>query len=377
MGHGFNSKEEVYHALAERLNKNPVGVPVNEELMEILHRLYTESEALVGSKFPLLPMPLAKIAGLTGFEGQELQEILEGMANKGLLLDLQRRDSTYYMLAPMVVGFFEYTFMRIRDNVDMKELAHLFESYFKSPEVREEFFSADTQMFRALAYENLIPSLVETEVLEYERASEIIRQSKGGALSMCSCRHKASHLGKACGAPLEVCTSFGDAANWLVRRGMGQPATVDELLRVLDKTEKLGLVHLGDNVLNKPAYICHCCGCCCMVLRSISESGKKSIHPSNFIPVLEVESCSSCGICAESCHIRAISMNNEENDEKGEGDLEMFPSLNLEICIGCGVCASVCPTQALTMSRRSVLYLPPENKREQFTCIAREKGRGK
>jgi len=372
MGHAFNAKEEVYRALAERLNKNPVGVPINEGLMEILHRLYTESEALVGSKFPLLPMPFDKIAGLTGLAGQELQGILESMANKGLLLDLQRRDSIYYMLSPMVVGFFEYTFMRVRDSVDMKALAELFESYFQRAEVRDEFFSADTQMFRALAYESLIPSLVETEVLEYERASEIIRQSNGGALSMCSCRHKAGHLGKACNAPLDVCTSFGDAANWLVRRGMGKPATVDELLRVLDQTEKLGLVHLGDNVLNKPAYICHCCGCCCLVLRSISESGKKSIHPSNFLPVLDQNNCIGCGICAESCHIHAITM---VADEKGMWDTEV-PSLNQEPCIGCGVCASVCPTHALTMSRRSVLHIPPANKREQFTRISKEKGRG-
>ena len=208
--------------MAERLNRNPIGVPINEGLMEILHRLYTETEALVGSRFPLLPMPVEKIANLTGLGHSELQTVLESMADKGLLLDLKRRDSTYYMLAPMVVGFFEYTFMRVRDTVDMKALAGLFESYFQRDEVRDEFFNAETKMFRALTYESLIPALVETEVLDYERASAIIREAKGGALSLCSCRHKASHLGKECSAPLEVCTSFGDAAEWLVRRGMGK-----------------------------------------------------------------------------------------------------------------------------------------------------------
>ncbi|TYO94433.1 4Fe-4S dicluster domain-containing protein [Desulfallas thermosapovorans] len=369
MGHLINAKEEVYRALAERLNKNPVGVPVNELLMEILYRLFTESEAQLGGKFPLLPMPADKIAGITGMNETELVQMLNGMADKGLVLDLPRRDTTYYMLAPMVVGFFEYTFMRVREDIDMKELADLFERYFQSPGVREEFFGGDTKMFKTLVYENLIPAAVETEVLDYEKASEIIRAAGGGALGMCSCRHKASHLGKACDAPVEdVCTSLGGAARWLVSRGLARAATVDELLRVLDKTEKLGLVHLGDNVLNKPAYICHCCGCCCGVLRTINESGLQAVHPSNFIPAVDTGSCTGCGMCVENCHIKAIEL-------VIDGDGSEVSSIKQDRCIGCGACVSACPTGALSMTRRSVLHVPPASKGEQFARIARERGR--
>ncbi|MHB8158310.1 MAG: (Fe-S)-binding protein, partial [Desulfocucumaceae bacterium] len=72
MGHLINAKDEVYRILAERLHKNPVGAPLNETLMDILHRLYTETEALVGSKFPLLPMTLEQIVDLTGIKAAEL-----------------------------------------------------------------------------------------------------------------------------------------------------------------------------------------------------------------------------------------------------------------------------------------------------------------
>ncbi|AEG16241.1 4Fe-4S ferredoxin iron-sulfur binding domain-containing protein [Desulfofundulus kuznetsovii DSM 6115] len=368
VGHLVNAKEEVYRALAERLNRNPVGAPVNEYLMEILHRLYTVTEAEVGASFPLLPVPIEKIAEATGMKKSELKETLEKMADKGLVLDLPRRDGTYYMLAPMIVGFFEYTFMRVRDGVNMKELAELFEKYFQSDGVREEIFGGDTKMFQALVYESLIPAVVETEVLSYERASEIIRQSGGGALGMCSCRHKAAHLGTACDAPVDdVCVSLGNAGRWLVHRGMAKPASVDDLLRVLDRTEKLGLVHLGDNVLNKPAYICHCCGCCCGVLRAINESGIRAVHPSNFLPKVEEDNCVGCGTCTESCHINAISL----AEKKGA----RIAVVDEGLCIGCGVCASACPTGALGMSRRSKLHVPPADKREQFARIAREKGR--
>lgn len=368
VGHLVSAKEEVYRALAERLNRNPVGAPVNPTLMEILYRLYTETEAMVGSKFPLLPVPLEQLVDATGMKREELEPILDHMANKGLVIDIPRRDSTYYMLAPMVIGFFEYTFMRVREDLDMKELAELFEQYFLSPGIRQELGGGETKMFHTLVYESLIPAALETEVLDYERASAIIRQSGGGALSLCSCRHKASHLGKACRAPVEVCTALGSAGQWVARRGLGRPATVDELLRVLDQTEKLGLVHLGDNVLKHPAYICHCCGCCCQALRAIREAGETFAHPSNFIPTLDPNLCEGCGTCADSCHINAISM------EDGENGAEV-PHINREVCLGCGVCAASCPNQALTMSRRQILHVPPQNKKEQMFRIAIEKGR--
>jgi len=368
LGHIINAKEEIYFALAERLSKTPEGAPINEHLMEILHRLYTENEALVGSKFSSIPMPLSKISSLSGIEESELKVILDGMSDKGLVLDIPRKDTFYYMLAPMLVGFFEYTFMRTGDNVNLKELAELFETYFHSPGVMKEIAGMDTKVMRTLIYENVIPLAVETEVLDYEKATAIIRQSGGGAISICACRHEASHLGTACDAPTEVCMSLGGAAEWIIRKGLGKPASVDDLLKVLKQTQELGLVHLCDNVLNKPTYICNCCGCCCKVLRGINEQQVFATHPSNFMPLLELDSCIGCGICAEKCQIHAITM----SDRKGGGEI---PVLNSEVCIGCGACSAACPSQSLTMSRRAVLSVPPENIREKFKRMALEKGR--
>ena len=368
MGHIINAKEEIYHLLAERLSKTPEGAPINEDLMAILHRLYTESEALVGSKFSSIPMTLHKIAKITGIEEIELKVILDGMAEKGLVLDIPRKDSFYYMLAPMLVGFFEYTFMRTGDHASLKELAELFEAYFHSPGVMKEIAGFDTKIMRTLIYESIIPLAVETEVLDYEKASEVIRQSGGGAITMCACRHEASHLGKACDAPVDVCMSLGGAADWLIRKGLGKAATVDDLLEVLERTQKLGLVHLCDNVMNQPTYICNCCGCCCKVLRAINEQQVFATHPSNFIPSIELESCISCGICADKCQIHAITMTEQPKGME-------VPILNDASCIGCGACSASCPTGSLSMSRRSTLSVPPENGRDKSKRMAKEKGR--
>lgn len=372
MGHGANAKEAAYMLLAERLNRNPIGNPINEHLMEILHHLYTESEAMVGGNFPMAPMKLEQLAGSTGIEKDELERTLQSMIHKGLILNIPTPDGTIYMLSPMMVGFFEFTFQRVNkpDFVEMNKLAEQFDRYFNNPEVRKEMFGGNTKQFRTLVYENVIPHAVQTEVMTYEKASEVIRQAGYGAIALCTCRHKASHLGKECeiDAPMDVCTSLGNIARMSVAKGWAREATVDELLEVLDRTHKLGLVHLCDNVLNEPAFICHCCSCCCEVLGTIKEFGISAAHPSNFIPALDPDSCVGCGICEKKCPVDAIKMTDAENGSD-------IPEANKQTCLGCGVCASACPTGALTMTQRTDLHVPPENKLEQRKRIARERGK--
>jgi len=365
MGHLINGKEEVYQALAERLSRLPVGAVINETLMEILRRLYTETEADLSSSIPLKPVSYEKIKDISGMRDQELKPLLEQMASKGLVVDIPRKETVYFMLSPMVVGFFEYTFMRA-GALGNRELAELFDRYFQEKGVAEEIFGSETKLFKAFVYERLIPEIVHTEVMSYEKAAETVRRLGGGSLSMCACRHKASHLGKACRMPAEeICTSLGRPSQWLVRRGFARFASADELLRNLERSESLGLVLLVDNVLNEPAYICHCCGCCCGPLRSIREHKVISVHPSNFIPVLDLDLCISCAACAQSCHIDAISMTG----------LSGAPDVNEEICIGCGVCANFCPSGALRMAQRKTIHIPPENKMAQFISIALERRR--
>jgi len=372
MGHGANAKEAVYMLLAERLNKNPVGTPVNEALMEILHRLYTESEAMVGSKFSATPLPLEQIAGITGMQEDELQKTLGSMVHKGLVLGLPTPNGMVYMLSPMVIGFFEFTFLRMDqpDFVNIKEMAELFDKYLNNSEVRNELYGSDPSLFRSLVYEKVIPLAVQTEVLMYEKASEIIRQAGYWAIGLCTCRHKASHRGKTCEAnmPIESETLLGDMARLAVHLGWARETTMDEMLKLLEQAEKLGVVHVVDNVLNQPAFICNCCSCCCELIETIKKFGISSTQPSNFIPVLDMDSCVGCGICAKKCPIDAIAMR-----ETGSG--AEVPEVNEQICLGCGICASKCPQDSLTMSRRTVLYVPPENSMDLQMRIAKAGGK--
>jgi len=364
LGHLAGGKEEAYQALAERLSRFPVGVVINDTLMSILKLLYEENEAAVGSKFPLKPRPLAEIADLAGMNQEKASALLNNMAEKGLVVDIPRKGTTYYMLSPVVVGFFEYSLMRA-DGVNIRELSSLYEQYFKDKSVVEEIFGADTRMFRALIYEKYIPELVQTEVLDYEKAEAVIRDSGGGGLSLCACRHKNYHLGKPCKYPMEdICTSLGRPAEWLLRHGFARQASVDELLQNLERSHRLGLVITCDNVIDEPAYLCHCCGCCCGPLQAIKEHRVCAVQPSNFLPEIDPDACLGCDSCVDACHLDAL---------KASPAAE--PVLKKELCVGCGVCASVCPSGALQMARLEDSYTPPQNKMAQLINIAIERNR--
>ncbi|WP_366923573.1 4Fe-4S binding protein [Metallumcola ferriviriculae] len=367
VGHMTIAKQKVYQSLAERLDKNPVGAVINETLFKILYIMYSGEEAEIGSKFPLRPAPLDVIAKATGVPEQQLVKHLDNMANKGLVIDVPRKGQVYYMLSPLVIGFFEYTFMRVTDELPMKDLAVLFNQYHHDKGVPEKFFGADTKLFQTLAYQGLMPDDVKTEVLSYEKAEEIIRDSGGGSLTMCYCRHQALHLGTNCDAPIDdICMSLGGAAQWLIARGFAKPATTDEMLRALEKAEQHGLVHLGDNVQNNPAYICNCCGCCCGVLSSINQHDIDAVHSSNFVPAITKDECKGCGVCAKRCQIDAIKIVEEIAGDKTSAKAV----IDEERCIGCGVCIKGCKQEAIHLRQRDVLYVPPKDKKEQMMRIA-------
>ena len=44
-----------------------------------------------------------------------------------------------------------------------------------------------------------------------------------------------------------------------------------EALAILEQSEEVGLVHTVSNVMEGVGYVCNCCGCCCGILRGITE----------------------------------------------------------------------------------------------------------
>ena len=129
MGH-LGQKEDILRALQERLDKNPIGAPPHEALFGVLEILFTEKEAYVGSRFPLLPSPFEVVEkAVAPIKGDELRAILKSMSEKGLIIDHERDGKEYFALSMVMIGFFEFTFMRTSEALPMKKLAELMHEY--------------------------------------------------------------------------------------------------------------------------------------------------------------------------------------------------------------------------------------------------------
>jgi Pyruvate/2-oxoacid:ferredoxin oxidoreductase delta subunit len=380
MGHLGSLKAE-YQALVDRLEAGQIGLPepqaetarvARKELLEIL---FTPEEAEIASRIPVMPARFEEIVRRTGIPPTELGPKLDKMAERGLVVDLVHPDSgeVRWVLAPPVVGFFEFSLMRINEALPQKRLAQAFEAYFHGNEsFAREVFGHDTVIGRALVHETAIDDDLP-EVLSHERATALVQEAKDHSVSLCFCRHKAEHIGKKCDTPQEVCLSLGGGARFVARRGLGRRIERSEALEILAQARENDLVHIADNVRNDPTWICSCCACCCEQLAAINEYDLQAVTPSAFQPRHDTEACKGCSRCARHCPIGAITMRGVRVPSRRRNDLR--PAIDLDRCIGCGICGDECRNHAMSMVRREKQPYVPQNAIERSLRMALERGR--
>ncbi len=367
MGH-LIGKREVLRDLQRRLDKNPVGAPPHPSLEELLGILFTDEEARIGSRFPMMPSTFEEVERAVDLKGEALREVLEALCRKGLVIDLERDGTVYYVLSMLMIGFFEFTLMRVDEGLPARKVAELMHEYRTASDFYRDFFGSKTPRTRALVYEQAV-SAVRSEVVPYDLATEIIRKAGRGGLGRCYCRHEAEHMGTRCSAPIDdICMSLGRASDYMVRRGFARRASQDELLSILAAAEDMGLVHISDNVQQEHAFICNCCGCCCGLLAGINKFDlPHALATSHFLAVCDEAGCTGCGVCAERCQVNAIEL----ADVQGR----TVARVKEERCLGCGVCAAACPEGAIGMKQRRRVVLPPRGLEDLMKCLVKEKNR--
>ncbi|MGZ5384740.1 MAG: 4Fe-4S ferredoxin, partial [Acidimicrobiia bacterium] len=119
-----------YRLLQERLDRNVTGAPASEAMMRVLRLLFTPEEAHIARSLPQL-ISLPKLARKLDVDPDELGERITSMAERGLVLDFEREGIRYVVATPVVIGFFEFTFMRPRPGAPMEEYAEAFGALFE------------------------------------------------------------------------------------------------------------------------------------------------------------------------------------------------------------------------------------------------------
>ena len=361
--------EVAYRLLQQRLDRNVTGAPDSETFRKILRLLFTPAQAQIARHISQF-ISLDALARRTGVEQEELDALITEMAAKGLVLDLEQDGRRYASLAPVVIGFYEFTFMRTRDDAPMETLAELFEQYFDEGALPHAVFRMNTQIGRSLVREESLPDELPTEVLDWERATSIVRSAHSVAVSLCPCRHHARLVGRGCDKPLRTCLSFDGAADALVRAGIAEAITNDDGLQVLAESKAAGLAQTADNVQHGITYMCNCCGCCCGMMRSMKRFGiTNGIVSSNWLAVVDHSVCRGCGKCVQACPVDAVHLEPTE----GRGPRRNWAVIDADKCLGCGVCYEVCRWGARSMVPREHRSFTPETTFDRVVAMAIER----
>jgi NAD-dependent dihydropyrimidine dehydrogenase PreA subunit len=364
------SSKSSYKNLVERLNRFPQGAPASDTLYKILAILFSEKEAALVAQLPIKPFTARKAAAIWGMSETDAAKILSSLASRCILLDMESSGKTRYMLPPPMAGFLEFSMMRTRNDIDQQLLAELFYQYMNVEEdfIKELFFSTETRLGRVFVNESSLEAENTVHILNFEKASHIIKTAKHIGVSMCYCRHKMKHMGYNCNAPIDdICMSFGNVADSLIRHDHARRVDASECLDLLHQAYSYNLVQCGENVRNNVSFICNCCGCCCEALVAAKKFG--NLHPietTGFLPVLNADSCIGCGKCEKVCQVEVIKMN--------ENAGEQVPVIDEDLCLGCGLCVRSCPSKSLSLKKTGRKIITPSNSVHRVVLMAIEKG---
>jgi ferredoxin len=365
-----------YEQLVDRLNRFPQGAPPSDVLYAILEMLFSEREAGLVARLPIRPFTAERAARAWKMPLPATIATLDELAGRAILLDIETDDGKrLYVLPPPMAGFFEFSMMRLRGDLNQKVLGELFYQYMNVEEdfIKALFTDGQTQLGRVFVQETVLPLDNGIQVLDYERASEVVRTASSRAVGVCYCRHKMEHVDRACDAPRQICMTFNNTASSLARHGFAREVDVAEGLDLLAEAQEANLIQFGENIQRNPNFICNCCGCCCEAMIAARRFGiLNPVHTSNFLPEIDTDVCNGCAKCVNVCPVEAMSLASANDPHRPR---RKQAKLDASLCLGCGVCVRTCAQNGIRLQARPERVITPVDSSRRAVLMAIERGK--
>ena len=171
----MNTERQIYRDLQKHLDRLPVGFPATESGVEIrvLKHLFTPEEAKMATQLSMTPEPLNRIyerVEKTGISMEELERVLDHMADKRAILKSTKGDEKYYGNAMLVYGMFEFQLERLTKEF-VEDMAQYFDEAFG-----KELYRTKISQMRTIPVEKSIPQ--EYHISTYDNIREIVDSAK-------------------------------------------------------------------------------------------------------------------------------------------------------------------------------------------------------
>jgi Pyruvate/2-oxoacid:ferredoxin oxidoreductase delta subunit len=342
------TSESLYRRLQQHLDRMPVGFPATQSGVEIriLQRLFTPEQAEIALELSAIPEPAAAIYKRlkSRMTLPELKQKLGEMGKKGNILAWPIGGEVHYAKMIFVIGMYERQLKTLTPEFERDTRQYMEEAFGQA------FHSKKTTQLRVVPVNKRIP--VERSVTTYDQIRAHVEASPGPfATITCICRHGRDLVGESCKQTKhrDNCLMIGRAARWAADSGTGRAVSREEMLDLLDRADKEGLVLEPENT-KSPMFVCCCCGCCCNVLQSAKRLPNPAEYfSSNFHAVVDADTCESCGTCEVRCQMEAIS------SPEGKAVVDRLR------CIGCALCVTTCPSGALRLEPNEKPGIPPDD----------------
>lgn len=289
------------------------GRVFDDSYVKILRALINERQAEICAVVPKTYITAEEIAAKLEVPVEDIIDDLNKAARRGVLYIATFDGVDMFRLANWAPGIMEHCLLSPDTDFDIMVVANAFHEQ-QDPSVMVPMmasFDKGKGSMRAIPIRQSIQA--ESRIASYEELETYLNQSDVFSVADCACKKCEALLGNPCEHPYkEICIQVGTEAEYYIRTGRARQITREEAEQILQRGERLGLVHsiFNNEGANQSTFICNCCGCSCGVLRRDKWFRTPDFSRSNFVADVDPEKCVACGACAEVCNMNAIRLGN-------------------------------------------------------------------